>query len=162
MDKSLDDYIRGYQMEKKEIISCMGVVTCVKNKQIYVALLKDKENNWILPKGHFQEGETYIETAIREVLEETHIKLNMEDLIGKIGEFNYFSDIENGIKNIKVYLFKIAELQKIIPLGKEDFVEGKWSLLEDAINEITYQEQRDILIKVNEVLYWENKILSTK
>ena len=149
-------------MNQKTIISCMGVVTYINNEKIYVALLKDKDNNWVLPKGHFKEGESFVETAIREVYEETNIKLKIEDLVDKIGEFNYFSDLENSNKNIKVYLFKILKPQKIIPLEKENFVEGKWLLLEDAINEITYQEQRDILKKVDESIFWKNKILSTK
>ena len=49
----------------------MGVVTHIQNRQIYTALLKDKDDNWVLPKGHFKEEETFVETAIREVLEET-------------------------------------------------------------------------------------------
>ena len=61
----------------KQIISCMGVVIYI-NKTIYVAVLKDKDNNLLLPKGHLNNGESYIEAAIREVLEETQIKLNKE------------------------------------------------------------------------------------
>ena len=136
----------------KPIISCMGVVTHIQNRQIYTALLKDKDDNWVLPKGHFKEEETFVETAIREVLEETQIKLKKEDLIDKIGEFNYFSDTENSDKNIKVYLFKIDELQNIIPLEKENFTEGKWLPLQKAINKVTYQEQKEILEKVETVL----------
>lgn len=151
---SLHDTIltKGDSMNKKSIISCMGIVTCLKDEQIYVALLKDKNNTWVLPKGHFKEGEDFIETAIREVLEETNIKLKMENLIDKIGEFNYFSDLENSDKNIKVYLFKIDDFQKIIPLKKEGFVEGKWLLLEKAISKATYQEQKEILKKISEYL----------
>lgn len=151
---SLHDTIltKGDNMNKKSIISCMGIVTCLKDEQIYVALLKDKNNTWVLPKGHFKEGENFIETAIREVLEETNIKLKMENLIDKIGEFNYFSDLENSDKNIKVYLFKIDDFQKIIPLKKEGFVEGKWLLLEKAISKATYQEQKEILKKISEYL----------
>lgn len=138
--------------KEKVVISCMGVVTYIQNDQIFVALLKDKDDNWVLPKGHFKEGETFVETAIREVLEETQIKLKKENLIDKIGEFNYFSDTENSDKNIKVYLFKIDELQKIIPLEKENFTEGKWLTLKEAINKVTYQEQKEVLEKVKNVL----------
>lgn len=138
--------------KEKVVISCMGVVTYIQNGQIFVALLKDKDDNWVLPKGHFKEGETFVETAIREVLEETQIKLKKENLIDKIGEFNYFSDTENSDKNIKVYLFKIDELQKIIPLEKENFTEGKWLSLKEAINKVTYQEQKEVLEKVKNVL----------
>ena len=125
----------------------MGVVIYT-DKTIYVAVLKDKDNNWVLPKGHLKKNETYIEAAIREVFEETNIKLNKENLICKIGEFNYFSELENSDKNIKVYLFKTDKMQKIIPLEKENFIEGKWLTLENAINKIKYQEQKDLLEKV--------------
>ena len=131
----------------KQIISCIGVVIYI-DKTIYVAVLKDKDNNWVLPKGHLKKNETYIEAAIREVFEETNIKLNKENLICKIGEFNYFSELENSDKNIKVYLFKTDKMQKIIPLEKENFIEGKWLTLENAINKIKYQEQKDLLEKV--------------
>lgn len=131
----------------KQIISCMGTVIYI-DKTIYVAVLKDKDNNWVLLKGHLKKNETYIEAAIREVFEETNIKLNKENLICKIGEFNYFSELENSDKNIKVYLFKTDKMQKIIPLEKENFIEGKWLTLENAINKIKYQEQKDLLEKV--------------
>lgn len=58
---------RGANMNQKTIISCMGVVTYINNEKIYVALLKDKDNNWLLPKGHFKEGEGFVETAISKV-----------------------------------------------------------------------------------------------
>lgn len=138
--------------KEKVVISCMGVVTYIQDDQIFVALLKDKDDNWVLPKGHFKEGETFVETAIREVLEKTQIKLKKENLIDKIGEFNYLSDTENSDKNIKVYLFKIDELQKIIPLETENFTEGKWLTLKEAINKVTYQEQKEVLEKVKNVL----------
>ena len=35
----------------KQIISCIGTVIYI-DKTIYVAVLKDKDNNWVLPKGH--------------------------------------------------------------------------------------------------------------
>lgn len=136
----------------KQIISCMGVVTYIQNKQIFVAMLKDKDDNWVLPKGHFIEGETFVQTAIREVLEETQIKLKKENLVEELGEFNYFSDIENTDKNIKVYLFKINELQKIIPLEKENFIEGKWLPIKKAVNKATYQEQKEVLEKTQTIL----------
>lgn len=139
-------------MNQKKIISCMGIVTYINNEQIYVALLKDKDNNWVLPKGHLKEGESLVETAIREVLEETNIKLKTENLVDKIGDFTYFSNLENSDKNIKAYLFKISKYQKIVPLEKENFIKGHWLALEDAINKVTYQEQKEVLQKVSKYI----------
>ena len=139
-------------MNQEKNISCMGIVTYINNEQIYVALLKDKDNNWVLPKGHIKEGESLVETAIREVLEETSIKLKAENLVDKIGDFTYFSNLENSDKNIKAYLFKISKYQKIVPLEKENFIKGHWLALEDAINKVTYQEQKEVLQKVSKYI----------
>lgn len=35
-----------------QAISCMGIVINKKENTIYVTLLKDKDNYWVIPKGH--------------------------------------------------------------------------------------------------------------
>lgn len=111
--------------KNEPVISCMGIVSCKKNNDIYVALLRDVNNCWVIPKGHLEKNETFIETAIREVKEETNIDINTHNFVDKVGEYKYCSDLEGTMKLIKIYLFKIDEFQPIIPLAEEDFVDGK-------------------------------------
>lgn len=136
----------------EEIISCMGIISCKKDNDIYVALLKDVNNCWVIPKGHLEPNETFIETTIREIKEETNIDINSHNFIDKVGEYKYYSDIEKNIKLIKIYLFKIDELQPIVPLTEENFIDGKWFPLTKAIEKITYQEQKDALNKIKLML----------
>lgn len=143
--KKLDEVV-------KPVISCMGIVVCIKNSDIYVALLRDVNNCWVIPKGHLEKNETFIETIIREIKEETNIDINICDFVGKVGEYEYYSDIEKTMKLIKIYLFRIDEFQPIASLAEENFVDGKWLLLGDAIEKVTYQEQKAALEKIKLML----------
>ncbi len=136
----------------KTVISCMGIVSCIKNNNIYVVLLKDNNNCWVIPKGHLEKNENFIETAIREIKEETNIIIDTHDFIDKVGEYKYCSDLEGIEKLIKIYLFKINEFQNIRPLDEENFIDGQWLPLDEAIEKSTYQEQKAALKKIELML----------
>ena len=53
----------------KHEISC-GVII-LKDKQVF--LIKDVNGNVGFPKGHMNDGESYLDTALREVKEETNL-----------------------------------------------------------------------------------------
>lgn len=137
---------------KKEVNSCMGIVVTKKNNIIYVALLKDKNNFWVIPKGHSEASENFIDTAIREVKEETGINISKSEFIKKIYEYQYYADKEKCNKIVHVYLFQINLMEHIIPLLKENFIDGKWFSINEAINIITYPEQREALNKVKAIM----------
>ena len=61
---------------------------------------KDKEHSYDLPKGHWEEGETYIETAVRECKEETSFDLWPDHLVD-LGRYEY-------IPTKDLYLFLVA------------------------------------------------------
>lgn len=136
----------------EQVISCMGIVSCKKNNDIYVALLRDVNGYWVIPKGHLEKNETFIEAAIREVKEETNINITAHDFVDKVGEYKYCSDIEGTMKLIKIYLFRIDEFQPIVPLDEENFVDGKWLPLSEAIEKSTYREQKSALEKIELML----------
>ena len=138
--------------KSEQVISCMGVVSCKKSNDIYVALLRDVNNCWVIPKGHLEKNETFIEAAIREVKEETNVDITTHDFVDKVGEYKYCSNLEGTMKLIKIYLFKVDEFQPIVPSVKENFVDGKWLLLREAIEKSTYQEQKSALEKIELML----------
>jgi 8-oxo-dGTP pyrophosphatase MutT (NUDIX family) len=61
-------------------------------------------HNWDLPKGHIDVNETPKETAIREVREETGIKITNEDHLIDLGEFYY-----NKYKDIHLFKYVMDE-----------------------------------------------------
>lgn len=51
--------------------SCGAVLYTLKDGEPYYVVVQQKAGNYSFPKGHMEEGETEIETARREITEET-------------------------------------------------------------------------------------------
>lgn len=60
----------------REEISC-GAVVYRLNPTPQILLVKQNNNFWGIPKGHMEPGETFLQTACREVEEETGIKIKL-------------------------------------------------------------------------------------
>ena len=56
-----------------EAISCGGVVIFRGKVLVLYKNIKNKYEGWVLPKGTVEEGEEHIETALREVREESGV-----------------------------------------------------------------------------------------
>ncbi len=67
-------------------ISSGGVVYKISEKnQIEILLLHRKETgSWHLPKGTQEDGESLIDTAMREIKEETGLEVEIEKYLGKL------------------------------------------------------------------------------
>ncbi|MBE5821750.1 MAG: NUDIX domain-containing protein [Clostridiales bacterium] len=120
--------------------SC-GCIVLDNNK---VLLVKHNVGHWDFPKGHMELGETEIETAIREVKEETNI-----DVIIPNNKDKYiveYSPKENVWKQV---IFFVAEKigGEIIP-QKEEIETIQWFELEEAVERINYESSKDIMRKV--------------
>lgn len=125
-------------------ISSMGIVI-TKDKKV---LLLNNEGEWVFPKGHVKEGETFIETAIREVGEESGVIVTKEECKGQIDEFEYYFDGEKAIKDIKVMIFLIDKIQPIKYNKQEGFIDGKWFYLNEAKKKLKHNDARASLEKV--------------
>ena len=99
---------------------------------------RERYNDWTLPKGKRETGESWQETALREVLEETGLKVKLGQFAGSLG----YS--VNGIP--KVVLFwhmKLAGPAKFRPNSEVD--QMIWLPFEQALEKITYQDEIRLL-----------------
>ncbi len=80
-------------------VSAGGLVISESNPSL-IALISHKNRggglDWVIPKGHVELGENYLQTAVREIREETGIE---SKILEKIGEISYSFKI--GPKRIK-------------------------------------------------------------
>ena len=128
----------------KQEKSCGCIVINNKNE---VLLIHHNAGHWDFPKGHVEEGETEVETAIREVKEETNVDVEVNE---KYRYTTKYSPKEDVIKEVVYFLAKNISNNKEAQL--EEVSEVKWIKLEDAIEKITYNNSKEILVKLKEDL----------
>ena len=120
--------------------SC-GTIIIDSNKRV---LLVRQKLGWVgFPKGHMELGETEIETAKREVKEETNIDVEINE--NKRYVMEYFTDKGN-FKQVVLFIARKTS-------GNEKYQESeiktmKWMTYEEAINTITYDNARELFKKI--------------
>lgn len=121
--------------------SCGAVVFRKINDEYRFLLIKNKRsNNWGFPKGHMEKGETREQTAIREVLEETGIHINIcEDFIHE-SHYKIGSKIE---KHVDVFLASTGDTQTVIQQEEiEDYI---WLKYPEALSTLRFENDKEIL-----------------
>lgn len=139
----------GYNIECLYESSCGAVVCRKASDEIKFLLIRNKRSaHWGFPKGHIEQGETQEETAIREVLEETG--LNIEILPGfvKKSEYTIQGRIE---KSVSIFLAKTEETS--YSLQEEEIEECGWFGYEEALKTLNYENDKIILKEANEYIY---------
>lgn len=95
--------------------------------------------HWDFPKGHKEKDETDRETAIREVLEETGLKVR---LIDGFKEKSRYSPIPGVEKTVTFYLgFSMGR----VSIQEEEVMDYEYLPYEKARERITFPESREIL-----------------
>jgi 8-oxo-dGTP pyrophosphatase MutT (NUDIX family) len=108
---------------------------------------------WALPKGQIDEGERGLETAVREVFEETGLRAVVERKLGDV-RYVYTWDGERVFKVVSFFLLRatggrIGEL----PAGMEiEVSEVRWVPLEDAPGFLSYGGEKEMARKALEAL----------
>ena len=128
----------------KQEKSCGCIIINDKNE---VLLIHHNAGHWDFPKGHVEEGETEVETAIREVKEETNIDVEVDE---KYRYSTKYSPKEDVIKEVIYFLARNISDNKQAQL--EEVSEVNWFEFNEAIKQITFNNSRDILIQLKKDL----------
>ncbi|KAA3648138.1 MAG: NUDIX hydrolase [Chloroflexi bacterium] len=106
-------------------------------KQIAI-IHRPRYDDWTLPKGKLEQGETWEQAALREVSEETGYKV-------KLGEFAGSTTYTIG-QNPKIVLYwhmTIAEENDFVV--NEEVDELQWMFAENALRKLDYADERSLL-----------------
>lgn len=131
-------------------ISC-GAVLYSRTKQgiRYLLLFQNGSRTWSFPKGHMESGETKEQTALREVFEETGMKIAL---------FSEFMEsvsypVKNG--NTKQVTLFLAEAAGEITARKDEIGEYIWAEKEEAIRLLPKVGYDKLLDKAERILCGE-------
>ena len=124
--------------------SCGAIVFNENTEKIL--LVKMHNGNWGFPKGHIEKDETKEETAIREVLEETNVRIKIIPNFER--EIKYIPN-EKTIKKVTIFIGITQDEEVTIDTFEiEDF---KWCTYEEALKLVTYKLQKDVLENARKV-----------
>jgi len=126
-----------------EAVSCGGVVI----HRGKVLLLYKNQNGrymgWVMPKGTIEEGETFKQTALREVKEETNVNA---EIIKYIGKTQYSFRGSNDIVNKTVHWFlMITDSFYCRPQAEEFFVDVGFYKPHEAYYLLKFHDERQIM-----------------
>jgi 8-oxo-dGTP diphosphatase len=111
------------------------------------------EGVWALPKGLIDPGESGLETALREIEEETGAR---GESLGKLGDVRYVYT-RQGERVFKVVSFFLVRhrggrLGEIRPEMRREVAEARWLPLADAEALLAYKGEREMAAKARDRL----------
>jgi 8-oxo-dGTP pyrophosphatase MutT (NUDIX family) len=126
--------------------SCGAVVYKMRNSIPVFLLVNSKQNRkWGFPKGHVENDEGELETAAREIFEETGIKdivfienFRQEDI--------YMIDGVNGrvIEKHSVYFLALAR-EDSMDFDRNEILKVCWADIKNACNMLPFENQKKII-----------------
>lgn len=121
--------------------SCGVIVYRKSSGQIELLLIQNRfGGHWSFPKGHVEGEETEVQTALREVKEETGLDIQLEDGFRQAVE--YFP--KPNIKKQVVYFLGQAQNMEI-KRQKEEISRIAWTDIDKAYRMVTFQNDRDLI-----------------
>jgi 8-oxo-dGTP pyrophosphatase MutT (NUDIX family) len=103
---------------------------------------------WCLPKGHVEAGETLLETAVREIAEETGIRGEVVDSLGAI---DYWFFAEGRRVHKTVHLFLLEAIGGTIGVADDpdgEAIEAAWVPLGELTERLTFANERRVAATV--------------
>jgi len=132
-------------------VSAGGLVFKRAGRETLFAMIKDPYGKWTFPKGHIEVGETLVEAAARETLEELGlIEIRLLERLGKIDIWFRDQHVKKGElihKDIYFYLFSAPPQAELHPQISEHVLEVAWVPAAELAKKSEYQDLASIIAR---------------
>jgi 8-oxo-dGTP pyrophosphatase MutT (NUDIX family) len=127
--------------------SCGAIILKKENNIIETLILKHNGGHWAFAKGHVEGNETEEETALREIKEETNLEVELDTNFKTTVTYSPSEGIEKDVIYFIAYKTEGKENAQL-----EEIAELKWCRIDEAIEQVTYDNDKEILRKVKKYL----------
>lgn len=132
--------------------SCGAIVFRQAEKEpLFLIIRHANGNHWAFPKGHVEEGESESQTALREIEEETGLKVFLDT---GFRETTTYSPKEGVVKEVVYFIAKTEE--NSIQQQVEEVTDFQWLPYSQALETLTFANDQVILTKAQEYLHSHN------
>jgi 8-oxo-dGTP pyrophosphatase MutT (NUDIX family) len=115
-----------------------------------VAVQRARHEDWSLPKGHIEAGESREQAALREVKEETGLDAK---IVGELGEIVYFyRRREEGLVRKSVYHYLMEALSDKLGNPNWEVSEVRWVPITEAHTLLSYENDKGVVRKAQALL----------
>ena len=156
----IDEAINFYEKDGNYTLECLYETSCGalvykwRGNTCYFLLIRNiRSRNWGFPKGHVEKGETEIDTAKREVLEETGLHINLVDGFKDFSCYKINDRIE---KNVTIFLATTGDTEMVIQKSEiDDYI---WLDYDHAMETLKFENDKAILRNAHKFMEEHNII----
>ncbi len=130
--------------------SCGAVIYTAEKKKLKFILIQEVNGIWGFPKGHVEDNETEIETATREIWEETGLVVKFYKNFREIEKYSFETDGKTTDKEV-VYFLARFDKQKPKALRRE-ISRITLTDFERAYDTLGHERKKEILTKAQEFI----------
>ncbi|WP_312644998.1 NUDIX domain-containing protein [Hydrogenoanaerobacterium sp.] len=129
--------------------SCGALVYRKKDdKQPELLLIRHRfGGHWSFPKGHVEAGENEVQTALREVNEETGLTIDLLDGFRECVEYYPKPNVKKQV----VYFLGYAENDQVRKQD-EEVSEVKWLGIDEALSAVTFKNDKNLICRAKNFL----------
>jgi 8-oxo-dGTP pyrophosphatase MutT (NUDIX family) len=138
--------------------SAGGVIVRRMRGRWWAAIVRPRRDDsgrvvWALPKGLIDAGERGVETAVREVFEETGVHGVVDRKLGDV-RYVYTWDDERIFKVVSFFLLRASggRIGELPPGMEIEVAEARWVPLDDAAGMLAYGGEQEMARKARDVL----------
>src|SRR5882757_9592644 len=128
----------GREMTRAPVLAAGGIVMRSGETPLLAVVLLRKRNEWVLPKGKLDDGETPREAAEREVLEETGHEVSVHEFLGTLV-------YESGGRSKIVHFWRMEAVGAQVRPLMHDVKAVDWLPLDRAVNRLSRRQERAFL-----------------
>jgi 8-oxo-dGTP diphosphatase len=98
---------------------------------------RPKYDDWTLPKGKLEPGESWEDAAVREVAEETGVRAELAEEVGR----THYRDSQGREKEVRYFRMTTTDE----PTAQNEIDEVRWVALAEAGSLLSYERDRSLV-----------------
>ena len=120
--------------------SCGAVMFRERGGERLYLILHSTQGHWTLCKGHVEDGETELETAVREIREETGLEVRFT---GGFREVITYSPKPGVVKDVVFFLARLSGGE--LTCQPEEVADARFLPFDEALAALTHASDREVL-----------------
>ena len=136
------DILKQIEINPVKEKSCGAIIYKYENGGLRFLISKHKQGHFSFTKGHVENNETEVETALREIKEETNLEVKLDT---GFREINTYSPRLGSIKDVIYFIATPTTFD--LKVQEHEIIEALWLSYEDSLKTITNDSDKEILKK---------------